>query len=385
MANLGQGSERATGFLRTTADIKHSIEWHAKFGFPLPIVAGHPDKPIFTRRHLEVALEEFKKIPSRGGTWKYQVLDMNGSMANCSIKLAPLKKRERKSRNNREVTFISKPHVDYRPWVHVSKKYLELFDDKNNKTPIVFSKRPRVVDEECNCGWLSDTIQEASEAWEDLPYHNALVSYLLEHSDEMEQVDQIICFGHGPLCEFRSQVQHLAASTIRRVLLAKHKMSSTGFEKEIKIYAQDPAYCNNCKTLLKKQYNIEVLDDHDGFLQLNKNSFVVSIAPDVPVRQIAVDMTFDEGGPAGMLCTKIRDESKEEVTMLDFADPWSPRLEAYKKKCIVGNMNHVNSDADGSYYFGSTELYFKKRTTSSPSTGTGSSIENIAQLNLSAN
>jgi hypothetical protein len=54
-------------------------------------------------------------------------------------------------------------------------------------------------------------------------------------------------------------------------------------------YAQDPAYSEIDKRLLEKE-GFAILDDPRGFLEVDNSSVVLSIAPNIPVRQIVADI-----------------------------------------------------------------------------------------------
>jgi hypothetical protein len=111
------------------------------------------------------------------------------------------------------------------------------------------------------------------------------------------------------------------------------------------VYAQDPAYDPFDTAYLSEQFGITVLQDPEGFKALNGNTFVISLAPNVPVRQIAIDMTHEFDGPAGFLCGAIQSDGMEddgkdtrkggegEVVVL-YTDPLSPSLWRYKNKSI---------------------------------------------------
>lgn len=120
-------------------------------------------------------------------------------------------------------------------------------------------------------------------------------------------------------------MQHLAACTIREILSAKQG------NQPIKIIAQDPIYCENCKQKIQ-DLDIEVVDDPEGFLRLTKNTFVLSIGPNVPVNQLVTDILYDAGGPAGMLTFEIEKPSDTEIEQC--TDPWSPNVQAYADRCL---------------------------------------------------
>ncbi|KAJ4292217.1 hypothetical protein N0V88_005848 [Collariella sp. IMI 366227] len=58
---------------------------------------------------------------------------------------------------------------------------------------------------------------------------------------------------------------------------------------EVKCYAQDPMYTPVDKQVLG-EVGITVLDDPRGFLEVDDNSVVISISPNIPVKQIVADI-----------------------------------------------------------------------------------------------
>lgn len=109
-------------------------------------------------------------------------------------------------------------------------------------------------------------------------------------------IDKIIGFGLGEIsAEYvdrveddergkqRSCAQHALMLTLAKVLEAH-----TG--NPVKCYCQDPAYFSSCKTVLRGR-NMEILDGESGFLLVDENSVVISVSPNIPVRQIIADLT----------------------------------------------------------------------------------------------
>lgn len=58
----------------------------------------------------------------------------------------------------------------------------------------------------------------------------------------------------------------------------------------IQCYAQAPVYTEADKQVLAHE-GITVLDDPKGFLELDEQTAVFSVGPQVPVRQITADLT----------------------------------------------------------------------------------------------
>ncbi|EAT90097.1 hypothetical protein SNOG_01885 [Parastagonospora nodorum SN15] len=191
--------------------------------------------------------------------------------------------------------------------------------------------------------YMEEVDKQTYNDWEASDIHHRLVAFLEEHAGTTTQVDQIICFGlvspvssRHPRILRRAYTQHLAACTIRD-LFARHQNSPAP-----KILAQDPRYTPIDMAYLSTHFSTTTLPDPEAFRALNGTTFVISISPDVPVRQVALGMTHDSGGPAGFLCCAIEDNGLgcKSVTMQNgeevfrFTDNSSPGLWEFKQKGV---------------------------------------------------
>lgn len=169
------------------------------------------------------------------------------------------------------------------------------------------------------------------KVWEETEIYKDLMEHVETWAHIMPDVKNVVCFGLGRLQidpdKFgnhadQNLLQHHAA-VIRDMIAQKKKKKP----EEIPIFAQDPCYCEICKWLLKNKfgeesddgrYGIEVVESNSGYLKVDGNTFVVSICPTAPVRQIIGDITFNTGGPAGMLCDIIQGQGHQAAdTVVD--------------------------------------------------------------------
>ena len=95
----------------------------------------------------------------------------------------------------------------------------------------------------------------------------------------------------------REATQHALILTLRDVLSKTNDASS----REITCYAQDPFYSSLDKDILEK-YNIRILDDPAGFLEVDESTVVLSFCADVCVRQVVCDISR----PAMMIWSNIK-------------------------------------------------------------------------------
>ncbi|ATY61905.1 Sensitivity To Red Light Reduced-SRR1 [Cordyceps militaris] len=128
-------------------------------------------------------------------------------------------------------------------------------------------------------------------------------------------IRKIVCFGLGRLDDWEKRtredladstkhaaVQHAAALTMAEVL-----GRAQGLPGALPCYAQDPAYAGVEKQLLAA-LGFVVLADPKGFLEVDADTLVLSVAPNVPVQQIVADM----GWPAAMVWNTIAMDREDE-------------------------------------------------------------------------
>jgi hypothetical protein len=104
------------------------------------------------------------------------------------------------------------------------------------------------------------------------------------------EITKIVCFGLGSLVRSWANTQHAAVES-----LIGYFKEKTGHD--VCCYAQDPGYSDIDEEFLKRTIGIDIIEDPKGFLEVDENTFVISISPDVPVKQIVSDLQR----PAAML------------------------------------------------------------------------------------
>jgi hypothetical protein len=131
-------------------------------------------------------------------------------------------------------------------------------------------------------------------------------------------VRKIVAFGLGTLTgledEFhsaRALAQHAALGSMVEVLgkrRAQHNNPSPNTTSNIRVYVQDPAYTDVDIALLHS-IGITPLDDPKGFLEIDAETLVFSVSPNVPVKQVVADVCW----PAAMIWNTVMPEEKENV------------------------------------------------------------------------
>jgi hypothetical protein len=142
---------------------------------------------------------------------------------------------------------------------------------------------------------------------------------LKAHLDKITfpSINKIVCFALGAPSNFdqresrRSNIQHAAVESLIEILNEK-----AGGNKVITCYAQEPLYNHSDRELLRT-IGIETIDDPEGpegFLKVDENTLVVSISPNVPVRQIIADLVW----PGAMLWDTVKSmDNKREEWIID--------------------------------------------------------------------
>ena len=209
---------------------------------------------------------------------------------------------------------------------------------------------------------------EFRSEWETSEIHHHLVAFLHENAGTTTPVDQILCFGLGspvssphPRQLRRSYTQHLAACTIRDVYALEQNARAP------QIFAQDPCYTRKDTLYLSTHFSTSVLPDPEAFRALTGSTFVVSISPDVPVRQVALGMTHGSGGPAGFLCSAIEDDGlggksvimRNGDVVTHFADESSPELQRFKGRSVWGEWGELEGGREREC-FGRVGCYLKR-------------------------
>ncbi|OCK82953.1 hypothetical protein K432DRAFT_423770 [Lepidopterella palustris CBS 459.81] len=170
-------------------------------------------------------------------------------------------------------------------------------------------------------------------------------------------VCKIVCFGLGSLSrDIRCHGQHAAVETLSSILSDSQTEGA-----RLPCFAQDPCYTIADKAILA-DHGIIVLPDPKAFLELDAHTLVVSICPDIPVRQIIADVQW----PAALICNTIEEDDthlkeytkhylhgKESWVSPYTTDPSSRRVQAMVEDCE--DMPFPACDS-----FGGTTIYLRR-------------------------
>ncbi|KAL5399327.1 hypothetical protein PMIN06_004901 [Paraphaeosphaeria minitans] len=126
------------------------------------------------------------------------------------------------------------------------------------------------------------------------------------------RMDKVVCMGLGSLSRqtgtlsgldawFRPYSQHIVALSIAKALddLYEQQYERYGeIDTKVRVLAQDPGYSDSDKQVLAEN-GITVLEDPNGLLAIDENTFVMSAFPSFPLYEIIADM-LPGSGPAAI-------------------------------------------------------------------------------------
>ncbi|KAJ2967198.1 hypothetical protein NQ176_g9780 [Zarea fungicola] len=98
------------------------------------------------------------------------------------------------------------------------------------------------------------------------------------------------------------------------LLLGLRDLLSADGHVDVHCIVQDPIYTDIDRQVLQS-LNVTVLDDPRAFLEVDNNSVVLSVSPDIPIQQIITDIAR----PAILLWNRVTEGKKEDPFAADYA------------------------------------------------------------------
>lgn len=158
--------------------------------------------------------------------------------------------------------------------------------------------------------------QKIQERWDSTETYRQFRSTLLSLADTLSKVKKIVAFACSSL-SLRDQDEGLEESILVRRAAYQHSLlltlqailleaDSQHPSDPVTCYAQDPLYTTSDKTVLKN-HSITALDDPQGFLEVDESTIVISIAANVPVKEIITDIAR----PVIMIWDRLPHEGEE--------------------------------------------------------------------------
>lgn len=183
---------------------------------------------------------------------------------------------------------------------------------------------------------------------------------ILSDTARSHEINKTIGFALGGFSQQETCLAHAARNVTQHALLLTLKewlQKRDGGEKK-PCYVQDPSYNSVDKQVLEKA-GLQVIDDPCGWLEVDEQSIVVSVAPNVPVKEIIADIAR----PAVIIWERVSVEQLVPFTDgRDRNDPCSLR--------VVDMMEdydaHVFGAGQDLSECGSLVLYVRKSKTAVP-------------------
>ncbi|GAM40664.1 hypothetical protein TCE0_039f13186 [Talaromyces pinophilus] len=174
--------------------------------------------------------------------------------------------------------------------------------------------------------------------------------------EDASRIKKIVAFACGSVTHFkersrgRSCYQHGLIKTLRDMLIqARHddiNLTKEQRDEQIQCFIQDPAYTDIDRKVLQDDYGIAtIIDNPEGFLEVDDSTLVLSFSPNVPVRQVVVDIAK----PAVMIWDRVWKDFKETT------DPESIRV----RSVIDGLYDQIEFPADEDH-FGDIAIYRRR-------------------------
>ncbi|KAJ5356091.1 hypothetical protein N7517_010700 [Penicillium concentricum] len=175
--------------------------------------------------------------------------------------------------------------------------------------------------------FVAKMFHDKTQEWKESPACENLKTVLLSSAKDHE-INKIVAFALGTMSNQRfnedgslytragwsSALQHALLVTVIEWLKERDQ------KEKVLCYSQDPAYSEVDKKILDEE-GIEVIDDPRGWLEVDDHSVILSIAPNVPVKEIITDIAR----PAVIIWGRV--EFCDGLGQ-GYTDPDSPRVRA---------------------------------------------------------
>jgi hypothetical protein len=141
------------------------------------------------------------------------------------------------------------------------------------------------------------------DTWKGKPAFSDLTSFFGDATVK-QKIKKIVCFGLGTM----AQPHGMSAGSFLQHAIIKSIADALG--GNVPIFLQDPAYTGNDTNLLSG-LGMTVVNDPKAFLQVDTQTLVVAVAPDIPLRQIIADLAE----PAAMIWKGVVPPEEEAIAM----------------------------------------------------------------------
>ncbi|QDS72142.1 hypothetical protein FKW77_004217 [Venturia effusa] len=271
-------------------------------------------------------------------------------------------------RRNREPSWLTPKELAAYEWsIHIDYKSYEKLtcpdpfdDDQSDEEPhynpidISYIRFHREISTLNDLDQIRANFKTHGDTWLASQDCEDVVQTLLSRSTP--RIRKIVAFALGSMA--RADGELIPRWTIQHALiLGIADALRKEYAHEIRCFSQEPHYTDADKNFLREK-GVAVLEDPMAFLEVDAETLVISIAPNVCVKQILADLTR----PAVMMWDEVTVEDPtqnvwrteivdgvEEIVAPYRTDPNSPRVcemvEGYHKIPFVGNEKHFGGIA----------------------------------------
>ncbi|QGA19241.1 hypothetical protein EYB26_006929 [Talaromyces marneffei] len=319
------------------------------------------DIPLFTMEGIRDVHEQVQKCMAQGGKGDILVKGLDGIMVRFQLHIG---------QTYDWADYISvNPVIEYVPMQHlISEKWVKHRDPELAFCNLVIyhrvkllEKERRVVAEARHAGKPKEEVgrdvDNCLHEWVSSEQCKQLQNLDVLRKDA-SQIKKIVAFACGSIthCDDRSKgrscYQHGLIKTLREILTRARQedvsLTREQRDEQIQCFIQDPAYTDIDREILQDDYGIAtIIENPEGFLEVDDSTLVLSFSPNVPVRQIVVDIAK----PAAMIWDRIWDEDKDvEVT-----DPDSSRV-----RCLIDGFYDQVEFPEDKAHFGDIAIYRRR-------------------------
>ncbi|KAJ5093315.1 hypothetical protein N7456_009176 [Penicillium angulare] len=306
--------------------------------------------PFFTKQAIQELWDQIQSKPTSGD--RIVTKDLTGASLEWKVKLGKsIELRSSEDRDARHEFIYKILGVNYRSAAHLkggfrwgevgSEAYapMQLMHQLCKADSSSENKETIPDDPIGERDDVARDFQKSAEDWENTETCKNLKSILRSFASG-HPINKIIGFACGSLAlpnNHHVSVQTALLVTVRNWLKERYN------DSDVSCYIQDPMNTSVDKEVLA-DIGFEMIDDPRGWLEVDERSFVLSVAPNVPVKEIIADIAR----PAIAVWYKVEEEDTAST------DPSTPRV----REMIEGyDLHEFASDNDD---FKTVVIYIRK-------------------------
>lgn len=316
------------------------------FEHPVDLLTYEKQKgstPIFSRALLEQIWQDKNLIQGRKGQTTYTGTD--GTVFKTWEAIMP----DILDANYRQVHYLprvllhpdfQKTYGQYRRSLQLLRRYNGVGAETHITAPYTFETYNREYLNEHELTEVMDAyrsaIMKTSNLWNKSSARNFLRQTIIDASTGSAPIKKIICFGLGCISLdprwYTSALQHITVFDIAQTLHDEYERAGRDdVKKPIEIILQDPIYEEKDRQTLhrlhkylggaeKMSSTLRFVSDPEGLLAIDEHTLIVTafLPMEVPLMQILADFFATGGGPAMMICDRMKpDPEKTKYTLCD--------------------------------------------------------------------